>query len=87
MSCKALYRYSADLEKIRAAGVQVIKTPDSVLEAQLAAWDKIIATRVAEDPFFAKVIESQKAWVKRVVGFDRDYVVSRDMAFDHFFKA
>jgi TRAP-type mannitol/chloroaromatic compound transport system substrate-binding protein len=87
MSWKAQDRYSADLEKIKAAGVQVIKTPDSVLEAQLAAWDKIIATRTAEDPFFAKVLESQKAWVKRVVGFTRDYTVSRDMAYDHFFKA
>lgn len=87
MSWKAQDRYSADLAKIKAAGVQVIKTPDSVLEAQLAAWDKIIATRTAEDPFFAKVLESQKAWVQRVVSFDRDYNVSRDMAFDHFFKA
>ena len=58
-----------------------------MLEAQLNAWDKIIATRTAEDPFFAKVIKSQKAWVKRVVSFDREYNVSRDMAFDHFFKA
>ncbi len=87
MSWKAQDRYSADLEKIKAAGVQVLRTPDSVLEAQLAAWDKIIATRTDEDPFFAKVLESQKAWVKRVVGFTRDYTVSRDMAFDHFFKA
>ena len=87
MSWKQQDRYSADLEKIKAAGVQVLKTPDSVLEAQLAAWDKIIAIRTAEDPFFAKVLESQKAWVKRVVGFDREYNVSRDMAFDHFFKA
>jgi TRAP-type mannitol/chloroaromatic compound transport system substrate-binding protein len=87
MSWKAQDRYSADLEKIKAAGVQVLKTPDSVLEAQLAAWDKIIEVRNAEDPFFAKVLESQKAWVKRVVGFDREYNVSRDMAFDHFFKA
>ena len=87
MSWKFQDRYSADLEKIKAAGVDVRKTPDSVLEAQLNAWDKIIATRTAEDPFFAKVLESQKAWVKRVVSFDRQYNVSRDMAFDHFFKA
>jgi TRAP-type mannitol/chloroaromatic compound transport system substrate-binding protein len=87
MSWKFQDRYSADLEKIKAAGVDVRKTPDSVLEAQLNAWDKIIATRTAEDPFFAKVLESQKAWVQRVVSFDRQYNVSRDMAFDHFFKA
>ena len=47
-------------------GVKVHKTPDAVLQAQLAAWDKVIAT-LSADPFFAKVIESQKAWAKRVV--------------------
>jgi TRAP-type mannitol/chloroaromatic compound transport system substrate-binding protein len=87
MSWKQQDRYSADLEKIKAAGVQVVKTPESVLQAQLAAWDKMIALRSGEDPFFAKVMESQKAWVKRVVGFYRDYNVSTDLAYDHFFKA
>jgi TRAP-type mannitol/chloroaromatic compound transport system substrate-binding protein len=87
MSWKQQDRYSADLEKIKAAGVDVRKTPDSVLQAQLAAWDKMLEVRSGEDPFFAKVIESQKAWVKRVVGFYRDYSVSRDMAFEHFFSA
>jgi TRAP-type mannitol/chloroaromatic compound transport system substrate-binding protein len=87
MSWKQQDRYSADLEKIKAAGVAVHKTPESVLQAQLAAWDKMLEVRSGEDPFFAKVIESQKAWVKRVVGFYRDYSVSRDMAFEHFFSA
>ena len=35
-------RYSKDLEAIKARGVQVIKTPDSVLDAQLAAWTKVV---------------------------------------------
>ena len=76
-----------DLEKIKAAGVQVLKTPEPVLQAQLAAWDKLIELRSGEDPFFAKVLESQKAWVKRVVGFYRDYNVSSELAYDHFVKA
>ncbi len=87
MSWKQQDRYSADLEKIKAAGVQVLKTPEPVLQAQLAAWDKLIELRSGEDPFFAKVLESQKAWVKRVVGFYRDYNVSSELAYDHFFKA
>ena len=32
---------------------------------QLAAWDKVIAEN-SKEPFFAKVIASQKAWVRRV---------------------
>ncbi|MGH6719247.1 MAG: TRAP transporter substrate-binding protein [Alphaproteobacteria bacterium] len=86
MSWKQQDRYSADLEAIKAAGVQVLKTPDSVLEAQLAAWDKVIAD-LSADPFFAKVIESQKAWAKRIVGFYREYDVSPKLAYDHFFGA
>ncbi len=84
MSWKQQDRYSTDLDAIKAEGVQVLKTPESVLEAQLVAWDKVIAN-LSQDPFFAKVIESQKAWTKRVVGFYREYSVGQDLAFKHFF--
>jgi TRAP-type mannitol/chloroaromatic compound transport system substrate-binding protein len=88
MSWKAMDRYSKDLEAMQAEqGVKVYKTPDSVLEAQLAAWDKVIATLSAENPFFAKVIESQKAWTKRVVSFQLQNEVNQEVAYQHFFKA
>jgi TRAP-type mannitol/chloroaromatic compound transport system substrate-binding protein len=86
MSWKAMDRYSKDLEALRAAGVNVHRTPDSVLQAQLAAWDKVIAAQ-SVDPFFAKVVESQKAWAKRVVATQFDMEVDQKMAYDHFFKA
>jgi TRAP-type mannitol/chloroaromatic compound transport system substrate-binding protein len=84
MSWKAQERYSKDLEAIKARGVKVIPTPKPVLEAQLAAWDKVIAN--TQDPFFQKVIESQKAWAKRVVGMAREMEAPRDLAYEHFFK-
>lgn len=87
MSWKAMDRYSKDLEDMRAnQGVKTYKTPDSVLEAQLAAWDKVIEAQSA-DAFFAKVIESQKAWSKRVVGFQLEYEVPQEPAYNHFFGA
>jgi len=86
MSWKAMDRYSNDLAALKEAGVKVVKTPDSVLQAQLAAWDKVLAAQSAE-PFFAKVVESQRAWVKRVVGAQFELEVEQNMAFDHFFKA
>jgi TRAP-type mannitol/chloroaromatic compound transport system substrate-binding protein len=86
MSWKQQDRYSADLEAIRAAGIDVRTTPEEVLQAQLAAWDTLIAS-LSSDPFFAKVIESQMAWTKRVVGFYREYQVSNALAYDHFFGA
>ncbi len=86
MSWKAQDRYSKDIEAIKARGVRVIKTPDAILQGQLEAWKKTIAN-LSVDPFFKKVIESQQAWAKRVVGFQLDYEVSQQMAYDAFFKA
>ena len=46
--------------------VNVIRTPKSIFEAQIKAWD-VVAKRLSdEDPFFKKVVDSQKAWSKRV---------------------
>ena len=61
-------RYSKDLEEIKKRNVNVIKTNDKVLNDQLAAWDKVIAAQ-SQEPFFKKVIDSQKAWVKRTSAY------------------
>lgn len=84
MSWKAMDRYSKDLEALKAEGVKVVKTPDSVLEAQLAAWDRVIAAKSA-DPFFKKVLDSQKEWARRVIGYENAFEVRTDLAFHHFF--
>jgi TRAP-type mannitol/chloroaromatic compound transport system substrate-binding protein len=87
MSWKAWDRYSKDLETMRTEqGVEVHKTPESVLQAQLAAWDAVVE-RLSADPFFKKVIDSQKAFAKRVVGFQLEYEVPQELAFNHYFKA
>ena len=36
---------------------------------QLNAWDVIVDQISAEDPFFAKVIASQKAYAKKVMNY------------------
>ncbi len=87
MSWKAADRSSKDLEDMRAnTGVKTYTTPASVLEAQLAAWDQVIEAQ-SGDPFFAKVIESQKAFAKRVVGFELEFEAPQEPAFNHFFGA
>ncbi|MFG1395585.1 TRAP transporter substrate-binding protein [Roseixanthobacter pseudopolyaromaticivorans] len=85
MMWKAQDRYSKDLEALKARGVKVITTPKSVLEAQLNAWDKVIAN-LSADPFFKKVVDSQMAWAKRVVGFRLQYEVDSAFAYNHFFQ-
>jgi TRAP-type mannitol/chloroaromatic compound transport system substrate-binding protein len=87
MSWKAQDRYSSDLiEMTTKQGVKAIKTPDSVLEAQLQAWDKVIAAQ-SQEPFFKKVIDSQKAWTQRVSGFFNQYDADLKMSYRHFFTA
>ena len=39
-----------------------------MLNDQLAAWDRVIAAQ-SKEPFFKKVIDSQKAWVKRTSAY------------------
>lgn len=87
MYWKALDRYSKDLEAIRARGVNIIPTPEPVLRAQLAAWNRVVEKLSAENPFFKRVIDSQSAWARRTVGFERLNTPSRDMAYNHFFPA
>ncbi|GLK71139.1 TRAP transporter substrate-binding protein [Ancylobacter dichloromethanicus] len=85
MMWKAQDRYSKDLEAIKARGVKVLPTPKAVLEAQLNAWDTVIAN-LSADPVFKKVVDSQKDWAKRIVGFRLEYEPDSKFAYDHFFK-
>lgn len=84
MSWKAQDRYEKDLQALRASGVNVVRTPDVVLQAQLDAWDTVIEAGSA-DPFFKKVVESQKEWAKRVISFELDYEAPVQLAYEHFF--
>jgi TRAP-type mannitol/chloroaromatic compound transport system substrate-binding protein len=88
MSWKAMDRNSADyFEMMEKMNVKFYRTPDDVLKAQLKAWDAVVAKKSAENPFFAKVIESQKAWAKRVGKWSQDIFVRMDLAYNHFFGA
>lgn len=85
MAWKAMDRYSKDLQALEKKwGVKVVETPEPILKAQLRAWDKVIA-RLSKDPFSARVIESQRAWNKRVVGFQLRNEPNPRLAYDHFF--
>ena len=65
MSWKAIERNSQDYIELKKAGVNFYKTPDAILRAQLASWDKIIAKKSGENPLFKKVLDSQKAFAQR----------------------
>ena len=85
MSWKWEKRYPDDLDELSKAGVKTYTTPKPILEAELKAWDKVIDRLSSADPFFKKVIDSQKAWARRIVDFKTKYEAPNDMAFNHFF--
>ncbi|MFO1349258.1 MAG: TRAP transporter substrate-binding protein [Gammaproteobacteria bacterium] len=87
MSWKAIDRYSTDYQKLRdEKGVKFYKTPDAILQAQLAAWDGIAQKKSGENPLFKKVLDSQRVFAERAGRWQGDTLVNYRMAYDHFFK-
>ena len=77
---------SKDFQEYKSKGVKIIKTPKEILTAQLMAWDVIVDRESKADPFFAKVIDSQKKWAARVVPLRSEIMVENQTAFEHYFK-
>jgi TRAP-type mannitol/chloroaromatic compound transport system substrate-binding protein len=85
MSWKAIDRYSKDYIELQQAGVKFYKTPDAVLKRQLEVYDQVVAKKSAENPLFKEILDSQIAFARRAMQWERDTVVDRKMAFDHYF--
>jgi TRAP-type mannitol/chloroaromatic compound transport system substrate-binding protein len=85
MSWKAIQRNSQDYIELKKAGVKFYKTPDAILRAQLASWDKIMAKKGGENALFKKVLDSQKAFAERAGQWQNDYMVDFKMAYNHYF--
>jgi TRAP-type mannitol/chloroaromatic compound transport system substrate-binding protein len=66
---KALVRYSADLGKLmNEHKVNVYQTSDAILDAQLAAWDKVMKD-FRKDALFDEIVKSQQAYAKVVMKY------------------
>jgi TRAP-type mannitol/chloroaromatic compound transport system substrate-binding protein len=79
--------YSRDLQiLIDKHKVNVLRTPKSVMAEQLKAWDVLTDRLSKADPFFAKVVASQRAFAKRAAYYvlfnDADY----RLGYEHVFK-
>jgi TRAP-type mannitol/chloroaromatic compound transport system substrate-binding protein len=81
----AMDSYSKDLQKlIHEHGVNVYRTPQSVMDAQLKSWD-VVLEKLMQDPFFAKIVESQREWSHRVAFYDLMNSADYKLAFNHYF--
>ncbi len=77
--------YSKDLQKlINEHGVNVYRTAQSIMNAQLDSWDKVLA-KLTKDPFFKKVVDSQKVWSHKVAFYDIINSADYKLAFEHYF--
>ena len=86
MSWKAVDRYSKDYRELQSKnGVKFYKTPDALLQAQLAVWDEVVAKKGADNPLFRKVEASMRAFAERAVKWDMDTNNPRRMAYNHYF--
>jgi len=79
-------KYAEDLVTLREEqGVNVYRTPDSVMQEQLKAWDIVVERISGQDPFFAKVVESQKAYAKDVMNYLNLNQPDYKLAYNHYF--
>ena len=81
----AMENYSKDLQGlINEDGVTVHRTPPEIMQAQLAAWDEVVATLVSDD-IFNRILESQKAWGERVGYYSLMNQADYRIAYEHYF--
>jgi TRAP-type mannitol/chloroaromatic compound transport system substrate-binding protein len=86
MSWKAIDRNTKDYDAMKKQGIKFYKTPDAILKAQLAAWDKVVAKKSTENALFKKVLDSQKAFAEKAGRWQFDYMVDFKMAYNHYFS-
>jgi TRAP-type mannitol/chloroaromatic compound transport system substrate-binding protein len=80
----AFDNYSSDLKKLQDAGVAVHRTSKDILDAQLKAWDELIP-ELEKDAFMKKTMDSQRAWIERVVFYDLMNAPDYALAYNHYF--
>jgi TRAP-type mannitol/chloroaromatic compound transport system substrate-binding protein len=86
MAWKAMERYSQDLLVLKEKfGVNVYRTPDSIMDEQLKAWDIVVARLSKSDPFFKKVIDAQMTWAKRHGAYALKNAPDYEGAYKHYF--
>lgn len=81
----AMDRYSKDLDElVKQDGVNVHRTDESIMKAQLESWD-VVMEDLIKDPFFKKVVDSQRKWAERVAFYDITNAADFKLAYEHHF--
>jgi TRAP-type mannitol/chloroaromatic compound transport system substrate-binding protein len=67
MTAYSVDQDSKAVQELEKQGVKILKTPDDVLKSQLPAIDKVYEAEAQKNPFFARVLKSQKDFAARAV--------------------
>ena len=82
---KSIDRYSKDYVEMQTKDkVRFYKTPASILQRQLQTYDAAVDKR-KDNALFNEIVASQKKFAQRVVKWDFDTNVRREMAYNHYF--
>jgi TRAP-type mannitol/chloroaromatic compound transport system substrate-binding protein len=76
----------AYIEMTQKHKVRVWRTPDDILIKFLDTWDKMAEREAAKDPFFKKVLESQKKYASLVVPYRLSTWPSYEFAGERYWK-
>jgi TRAP-type mannitol/chloroaromatic compound transport system substrate-binding protein len=88
LTWKAIDRYSKDYVEMQTKDkVKFYKTPDAILQKQLAVYDQVVEKKSSDNPLFKEIVASQKKFAERAVQWDMDNNVNRRMAYNHYFGA
>jgi TRAP-type mannitol/chloroaromatic compound transport system substrate-binding protein len=73
-------------QELVTGGIQIVRTPDDILKNFLDRWETIQAEYAEKDPFYKKVIESQKKYAELVVPFRLSFWPPYDFAGNYYWK-
>ena len=81
----AFPKFSDSLQDlIHNKGVHVHRTPESILKAQLSAWDRVVE-KYGKEEQFKKISDAQKAWAKNVAYYVLLNSHDTKLAYDHYY--
>lgn len=81
----AYANYPKDLQAlIHKDGVKVYRTPESILKAQLDAWDKVVAQYSKEEQF-KLISDNQRKWAKDVAYYQLLNAHDTKLAYEHYY--
>ena len=74
------------IEEMRTKhGTQILRTPPEILIEFMRTWDKMAAEESAKDPFFKKVLDSQRVYAAKVVPAKRFMFPPYSFAANYYF--